>query len=286
MKESFKMEIKKQPTKKREMKHEVNIAFDVASNLTGYAMILNKHYEMSGVINTSHYKNTTDTKWKQKALTIDLALNELFWHLRNKVPENEGIKINIIFEYNEHGFFSTTKKLMLAIGMYMAICSSKTFLLFAGDLRDMDFKLISAAEWQSKIRQRNKQLAGEYTKQHSVDFANHLLKETYKIKNEMPISSDDEAEAIIMAHFGNKLRSKSEVREGIKNCARELKRIRKAKAKSNLMIKKYKAIQKEKAKAGKNLTKAEREMLDKHELNIISLNNEIKELQKNKIWAD
>ncbi len=202
------------------------------------------------------------------------------------MPENEGIKINIIFEYNEHGFFSTTKKLMLAIGMYMAICSSKTFLLFAGDLRDMDFKLISAAEWQSKIRQRNKQLAGEYTKQHSVDFANHLLKETYKIKNEMPIGSDDEAEAIIMAHFGNKLRSKSEVREGIKNCARELKRIRKAKAKSNLMIKKYKAIQKEKAKAGKNLTKAEREMLDKHELNIISLNNEIKELQKNKIWAD
>ncbi len=267
-------------------KNKIVIAFDVASNKTGYAVLINKKYFTSGVIDATLKKDDAQ-KWKHKSLTINIKLNELIWKIRNHVQadkKGELNKIDVIYEYNEHGFISTTKKLMFALGIYTAAISNLSLILFPNDLKHLNYKFVSAQEWQSKLRERNKQMAGEYTKEHSLQFANSLLKRLNASKK--LITSDDEAEALIMAHFHEKLRDKETVRLGIITTAKELKSIRRKIYNSELMVKKYNIIKTTKEKLNKKLTKHEREMLEKHTDKLEKAKLQLSELQNNKIWRD
>ncbi len=173
---------------------------------------------------------------------------------------------------------------MFALGIYTAAISNLSLLLFPNDLRHLNYKFVSAQEWQSKLRERNKQMAGEYTKEHSLQFANSLLKRLKASKD--LITSDDEAEALIMAHFHETLRDKDSVRLGIMTTARDLKKIRRKIYNSELMVKKYQMIKTEKEKLNKKLIKHEREMLEKHTDKLEKAKIQLSELQNNKIWRD
>ncbi len=246
----------------------VKIAFDVASNKTGYAVIINKKLFMSGVIDLSAYTKQQDAT-KKKMGEIFLNVSKIIWDVnielfgKNKGENGEDVNFFIVFEHNNHGIPSVSRKLNFYCGAFAQAVTSLMVIAFPHNYRNSNYKFVQAQEWQARIQAKNEHFAGEYTKEHSLKIANALLKKQYN--NDKLITSDDEAEAIIMAHFGQELKDAEKSKGDKKERLTKIKSVRMK-------------IQKKKGYVEKYKISGPTKLYEYHYNDLLALENELKEL--------
>ncbi len=221
----------------------IKIAFDVASNKTGYAVIIDKKVFESGVIDLSDYNKQTETT-KKKMTHIYLFISSLVWKIsktvngENQNDKKQDLKFFIVFEHNTHGNQTVANKLNFYAGAYSQAIISVMILAFPHNIRNATFKFVSAQEWQARIQSKNKHFSGDYTKEHSLKIANALMKKTFA--TDKLITSDDEAEALIMAHFSQELRDIETARDDKKTRFKNIKQVRARIQRKEGFVAKYK----------------------------------------------
>ncbi len=260
----------------------IKIALDVATKKTGYAVIVNNKYYESGVFDTTPKKHLIgDNYYLDQSFLINTYLSGLFWRLQKHIKGK--VKFVVVIEYNlRSNSFRVSNMLTHMVGMYTQGILTQMVLTFPGSWENSTLKYIQAQEWQSRIQDKNKHLKGEYTKEHSLNIANAILKNKYG--NNKLITSDDEAEAFIMSHFAEELRGKNEVKQTEQLNFKELRSARKKLFTAEGRLKKWELIATTEVKAlGKNFKKTT-DSIKKYSNEVDDLKKIIASKQKNKIW--
>ncbi len=189
----------------------LDIGLDVATFKTGFAIFINKKYYLSGVIDCEPIRNDLLKNrmfnygdfvgWAAQA--INLEISKIF-NMINKDYDLWGKEhtpiTNIVFEYNDHGSRALSTKLTMFVGIYQSAISSALALYMPATFRynKLSFKQVYAQFWKAKIEEQ-RQLR-EFSKQNSIEWASKIANKT--------INNDDEADAVIMAKFANKLKDR------------------------------------------------------------------------------
>ncbi len=189
----------------------LDIGLDVATFKTGFAIFINKKYYLSGVIDCEPIRNDLLKNrmfnygdfvgWAAQAINLEISkifnmINkdyDLWGHDHNPIT-------NIVFEYNDHGSRALSTKLTMFVGIYQSAISSALALYMPETFRynKLSFKQVYAQFWKAKIEEQ-RQLR-EFSKQNSIEWASKIANKT--------INNDDEADAVIMAKFANKLKDR------------------------------------------------------------------------------
>ncbi len=201
--------------------NKINIAFDVATFSTGYAVIINDKYFTSGTINCKPDRDrlikTGKYNYGDFAIRAANMINTNITIIFNHINEKYGLfktqhkpKINVIFEFNDHGSKELGLKLSLFVGIYQAAISASIGLYIPYSFSDklLTCKHVPAQFWKAKI-EKQRQIR-EFSKENSIQTANMFLEKQgidYRIDN------DDEADAFIMAYYAEKLKDRIIVKQ-------------------------------------------------------------------------
>lgn len=191
-----------------------------------------------------------NTNLYQETHNKAVELKKACWEALDK------IELLVVIETNKVQVNQDVKqKLDLYAGMYLGYIVDKLNTLCPYFIRS--FKFASPTEWRAHAygyfpeRKEAKELA--------IDKANKLLKEQGQNRE---VEGDDEAEAIVIALVADHLRDIATVYNQRQDRANNLKRLRGQLPRHEGLVKKYLMIQTQKLKTGKDLTKAERNVLE------------------------